>query len=60
MKNNVGNDALSVIGLLGSGDTIALFLQDSAAEVALSCHTALDMLCQEFFDVERRCGRFGF
>ena len=27
-KDNVGNDALFVIGLHGSGDTIALFLQD--------------------------------
>ena len=38
-ENNVGNDALFVIGLHGSGDTIALFLQDwEVAKVALSCH----------------------
>ena len=47
-EDNVGNDALFVIGLQGSGDTIALFLQDwVVAKVALSCHIALDMLCQE-------------
>ena len=27
-ENNVGNDALCVIGLHGSGDKISLFLQD--------------------------------
>ena len=27
-ENNVGNDALFAIGLQGSGDTVALFLQD--------------------------------
>ena len=60
-ENNVGNDALFVIGLHGSGDTIALFLQDwEVAKVALSCHIALDMLCQELYEVERRRGWFGF
>ena len=40
-ENNVGNDTLFVIGLQGSGDTIALFLQDwEVAKVALSCHFA--------------------
>ena len=59
-ENNVGNDALFVIGLHGSGDTIALFPQDrEVAEVALS-HKALDMLCQELHEVERRRGWFGF
>ena len=58
---NVGNGALLVIGLHGSGDVIAHFLQDwEVAKVALSCHTALDMLCQELHDVERRRGWFGF
>ena len=43
-ENNMGNGALFVVGLHGSGDTIALFLQDwEVAKVALSCHTALDM-----------------
>ena len=47
-ENNVGNGALLVIGPHGSGDAIALFLQDwEVVEVALSCHIALDMLCQE-------------
>ena len=56
-ENNVGNDALFVIGLHGSGDTIALFLQDwEVAKVALSCHIALDMLWQELYDVEGRRG----
>ena len=53
--------ALFVIGLHGPGDVIAHFLQDGeVAKVALSCHVALDMLCQELYEVERRRGRFGF
>ena len=60
MKNNVVNDALFVIGLHGSGDTIALFRQGwEVAKVALGCHIALDMLCQELHEVERRRGWFG-
>ena len=60
-ENNVGNDALFVIGLHGSDDTIALFLQDwEVAKVALSCHISLDILCQELCEVERRRGWFGF
>ena len=60
-ENNVGDGALFVIGLHGSGDAIAHFLQDwEVAEVALSWHVALDMLCQELHDVERRRGWFGF
>ena len=40
---------------------IAHFLQDwEVAEVALSCHIALDMLRQELHDVERRRFWFGF
>ena len=58
-ENNVGNDALCVIGLHGSGDKISLFLQDWAV-AALSCHIALDLLCQELHEVERRRGWFGF
>ena len=63
-ENNVGNGgngALFVVGLQGSGDVIAHFLQDwEVTQVALSCHIALDMLCQELHEVERRCGWFGF
>ena len=59
-ENNVGNDALFVIGSHGSGDTIALFLQDCVVQLALSCHMALDMMCQESSEVERRRGWFGF
>ena len=56
-ENNVGSGALFVIGLHRSGDAIALFLQDwKVARVALRCHVALDMLCQELHDVERRRG----
>ena len=45
---NVSNEALHVIGLYGPGDKISLFLKDwELAKVALSCHMALDMLCQE-------------
>ena len=59
--NNVGNDAMFVIGLHGSGDTVAQFLQHwEVTKVALSCHIALDMLCQEMHEVERRRGWFGF
>ena len=47
-EGNVCIDALHVIELYGPGDKISLFLQDwELAEVALSCHRALDMLCQE-------------
>ena len=54
-------NALFVTGLHGSGDTVAFFLQDwEVAKVALSCHAALDMLCQELHEVERRRGWFGF
>ena len=60
-ENNVGIDALFVIGLHGSGDTIAVFLQHwEVAKVAWSCQESLDMLCQELHEVERRRGRFGF
>ena len=60
-ENNMDYDALFVIGLHASGDTTAHFPQDwEVAKVALSCHIALDMLCQEFFEVERRRGWFGF
>ena len=60
-ENNAGNDAPFVVGLHGSGDTVAFFFQDwEVAKVALSCHIALDMLCQELHEVERRRGWFGF
>ena len=51
-EGNVCNDALHVVGLHGPGDKISLFLQDwELAKVALSCHMALDMLCQEMHQV---------
>ena len=53
----MNNEVLHVIGLHGSGDRISLFLQDwELAKVALSCHVALDILCQEMCEVERRRG----
>ena len=59
--DNVSNEALYVIGLHGSGDKISRYLQDwEVAKVALSCQKALDMLCQELYEVERRRGWFGF
>ena len=59
--DNVSNEALFVIGLHGSGDKISLCLQDlETAKVAFSCHMALDMLCQEMYELERRRGWFGF
>ena len=52
-EGNVCNDALHVIGLYGSGEHIALFLQDwELAKVALSCHMAL-MLCEEMHEAWR-------
>ena len=49
---NVSNDALHVIMLSGPGDKISLFLKDwELAKVALSCHMALAMLCQEVHEV---------
>ena len=51
-ENNVGNGALFVICLHRSGDEVA--------NLASSCHIALDVLCQELHDVERRRGWFGF
>ena len=59
--DNVSNEALNVIGLRGSGDKVSRFVQDwEVAQVALSCHIALDMLCQELYEVERRRRWFGF
>ena len=47
-KSNMCIDALLVVGLRGPGDRISLFFKDlELAKVALSCHVALDMLCQE-------------
>ena len=54
-EGNVNNEALHAIGLHGSGDKTSCYLQDwEVAKVALSCHIALDMLCQEPYEVERR------
>ena len=52
-EGNVCNEALHVFGLYGHGDKISLslFLKDwNLAKVALSCHMALDMLCQEMHE----------
>ena len=50
-EGNMCNDALHVIGLHGPGDKTSLFLQDwELAKVALSCHKALDLLCQEMHE----------
>ena len=39
------------LGCMGPGDNISLFLKDwELAKVALSCHMALDMLCQEMHE----------
>ena len=49
-EGNVCNDALRV-RLYGPGGKISVFLQDwELAKVALSCHTAVDMLCQEMHE----------
>ena len=40
--------ALNVVGQNWSGEKVSLFLEDAElGRVALSCHVALDMLCQE-------------
>ena len=50
-ENNVCNDVLHVSGLHEPGDKISLFLKGwELAKVALSCHMALDMLCQEMHE----------
>ena len=59
--DNVSNEASYVTGFHGSGDKISRYLHDwEVAKVALSCQKALDMLCQELNEVERRRGWFGF
>ena len=51
-EHNVGNVALQIIATFGSGERIDLFLEDwEIAKVGLSCHIALDMLCQERLDM---------
>ena len=50
VKTNVGNDALYVIYM----DPATQSPSWEVAKVALSCHIALDMLCQEMHEVERR------
>ena len=55
-EDNVGNDALYVIYM----DPATQSPSWEVAKVELSCHTALDMLCQEMHEVERRRGWFGF
>ena len=58
---NLNNEALHVIGLHGPGDKISFCLQDQEmAKVALSFRMALDILCQDMYEVERRRGWFGF
>ena len=49
-ENNAGNGALFVLFLL----------HWEVAKAAFRCHVALNMLCQELHDVERRRGWFGF
>ena len=47
-EGTVSNEPLHVIGVYGPGDMISLFLKEwDLAKVALSCHMALDMMCQE-------------
>ena len=47
-EHNVGNLALHVVGLNGSGDKVCLFLEDwKLTRAAFRCNIALDMLRQE-------------
>ena len=49
------------LGLNGSGDRISSCLQDwDMAKMALSGPMALDILCQEMYEMERRRDWFGF
>ena len=44
--------AIEVIGQDWTSEVVALFLQDwELGRVALSCHMAMDLLCQEMRDV---------
>ena len=50
-EGNACSETLQVIGLYGPGDKISLCLKDwELAKAALSCHMALDMLCQEMHE----------
>ena len=54
-EDNVCNEALHVIGLYGPGDKVSLSLSLllkywELARVALICHMALDVLCQEMHE----------
>ena len=51
-EHDVESPALHVIGLHWSGEKVSFFLEDwELARVALSCHIALDMFCQEVHEV---------
>ena len=51
-EHNVGNLALEVVRQNWSTEVISLFLEDwKVGRVALSCHLAMDLPCQEMRDV---------
>ena len=50
-EHNVESPALQVVGQNWSGGKVSLFLEGwELARVALSCHAALGMLCQEMHE----------
>ena len=50
-EHNVGNVSLEVVEQDWSGLLINLFLEDcELARIAVSCHLAWDLLCQEMHD----------
>ena len=50
-EHNVESLALNAVGQDQSGEKFTLFLEDwELGRVALSCHIALDMLCQEMHE----------
>ena len=54
-EHHVESLALEVIGQNWSGEMVALFLEDwQVARVALSCHVARDLLCQEIQESVQR------
>ena len=51
LEHTVDSLALDVLGQHWPGEKVSLFLEDwKLARVALSCHMALDLLCQEMHE----------
>ena len=56
-ESNTCKDALHVVGFHGPSDKISLFLKYwELAQVAPSCHMALNVLCQDMHEAWETCG----